>query len=144
MQRIASDSMASQRLPMMLLGGFAVLALLLASVGIYGLISYSVTLRVQEIGIRMALGAQRRDVFRMVIGQGLRLALAGLLIGAAGALLLARLLSSFSRLLYGVRTSDPLTLVAGSLVLVGVSVLACYLPARRASRFDPMVAFRCE
>jgi ABC-type antimicrobial peptide transport system permease subunit len=144
MQRIASDSMASQRLPMMLLGGFAVLALLLASVGIYGVISYSVTLRVQEIGIRMALGAQRRDVFRMVIGQGLRLALAGLLIGAVGALLLARLLASFSRLLYGVRTSDPLTFVAVSLVLVGVSVLACYLPARRASRFDPMVAFRCE
>jgi predicted permease len=144
MQRIASDSMASQRLPMMLLGGFAVLALLLASVGIYGVISYSVTLRVQEIGIRMALGAARRDVFRMVIGQGLRLALAGLLIGTAAALLLARLLSSFSRLLYGVRTSDPLTFVAVSLVLVGVSLLACYLPARRASRIDPMVAFRCE
>jgi predicted permease len=144
MQRIASDSMASQRLPMMLLGGFAVLALLLASVGIYGVISYSVTLRVQEIGIRMALGAARRDVFRLVIGQGLRLALAGLLIGTAGALLLARLLSSFSRLLYGVRTSDPLTFVAVSLVLVCVSVLACYLPARRASRLDPMVAFRSE
>jgi predicted permease len=144
MQRIASDSMASQRLPMMLLGGFAVLALLLASVGIYGVISYSVTLRVQEIGIRMALGAARRDVFRLVIGQGLRLALAGLLIGTAGALLLARLLSSFSRLLYGVRTSDPLTFVAVSLVLVCVSVLACYLPARRASRVDPMVAFRSE
>jgi predicted permease len=144
MQRIASDSMGSQRLPMMLLGGFAVLALLLASVGIYGVISYSVTLRVQEIGIRMALGAQRRDVFRMIIGQGLRLALAGLLIGAAGALLLARLLASFSRLLYGVRTSDPLTFAAVSLVLVGVSILACYLPARRASRIDPMVAFRCE
>jgi putative ABC transport system permease protein len=127
-----------------LLGGFAILALLLASVGIYGVISCSVTLRVREIGIRMALGAQRRDVFRMVIGQGLRLALAGLLIGAVGALLLARLLSSFSRLLYGVRTNDPLTFVAVSLVLVGVSVLACYLPARRASRFDPMVAFRCE
>jgi predicted permease len=144
MQRIASDSMASQRLPMMLLGGFAILALLLATVGIYGVISYSVTLRVQEIGIRMALGAQRRDVFRMIIGQGLRLALAGLLMGTAGALLLARLLASFSRLLYGVRTSDPLTFLAVSLVLVGVSVLACYLPARRASRFDPMVAFRCE
>jgi predicted permease len=144
MQRIASDSMASQRLPMILLGGFAILALLLATVGIYGVISYSVTLRVHEIGIRMALGAQRRDVFRMVIGQGLRLALAGLLIGAVGVLLLARLLSSFTRLLYGVRPSDPLTFVAVSLVLVGVSVLACYLPARRASRFDPMVAFRCE
>ncbi len=144
MERIASESMASQRLPMMLLGGFAALALLLASVGIYGVISYSVNVRVQEIGIRMALGAERRDVFRMILGQGLRLAVAGLLIGAAGALLLARLLASFSRLLYGVRTSDPLTFVAVSLVLVGFSVLACYLPARRASRMDPMVAFRCE
>jgi putative ABC transport system permease protein len=144
MQQIASGSMASQRLPMILLAAFAVLALLLSSVGIYGVISYSVTLRVQEIGIRMALGAARRDVLRMVIGQGLRLALVGLLIGTAGALLLARLLSSFARLLYGVRTSDPLTFVTVSLVLVGVSVLACYLPARRASRVDPMIALKYE
>jgi predicted permease len=144
MQEIASDSMASQRLPMILLAAFAVLALLLSSVGIYGLISYSVTLRVQEIGIRMALGAARWDVLRMVIGQGLRLALAGLLIGAAGALLLTRLLSSFARLLYGVRTSDPLTFITVSLVLVCVSVLACYLPAHRASRVDPMIALKYE
>jgi predicted permease len=144
MQQVASVSMASQRLPMILLAAFAVLALLLSSVGIYGVISYSVTLRVQEIGIRMALGAARQDVLRMVIGQGLRLALAGLLIGAAGALLLARLLSSFARLLYGVRTSDPLTFISVSLVLVGVSVLACYLPARRASRVDPMIALKYE
>jgi predicted permease len=144
MQQIVSDSMASQRLPMILLGAFAVLALLLASVGIYGVISYSVALRVQEIGIRLALGADRRDVLRMVIAQGLGLTVAGLVIGAVGALLLTRLLSSFSHLLYGVRTSDPLTFMAVSLVLVGVSVLACYLPARRASRINPMVAFRCE
>jgi putative ABC transport system permease protein len=144
LQQIVSDSMASQRLPTILLGAFAVLALLLASVGIYGLISYSVTLRVKEIGIRMALGAERRDVLRMVVAQGLGLTVAGLLIGAAGALLLARLLSSFSRLLYGVRTSDPLTFMTVSLVLVGVSVLACYLPARRAARIDPMDALRCE
>jgi putative ABC transport system permease protein len=136
--------MASQRLPMILLAAFAVLALVLSSVGIYGVISYSVTLRVQEIGIRMALGAARRDVLRMIIGQGLRLALAGLLIGAAGALLLARLLSSFSRLLYGVRVSDPVTFMTVSLVLVGVSVLACYLPARRASRVDPIIALKYE
>jgi ABC-type lipoprotein release transport system permease subunit len=123
MQQIASDSMASQRLPMILLGAFAVLALLLASVGIYGVLSYSVSQRIQEIGIRMALGAGRRDVLRRIIGQGLRLAIAGLLIGVAVALLLARLLSSFSRLLYGVRTSDPLTFMTTSLVLVGVSIL---------------------
>ncbi len=144
MQQIASGSMASQRLPMILLAAFALLALLLSSVGLYGVISYSVTLRVQEIGIRMALGAARRDVLRMVIGQGLRLAVAGLLIGAAGALLLTRLLSSFARLLYGVRTSDPITFMTVSLVLVGVSVLACYLPARRASRVDPMIALKYE
>jgi ABC-type antimicrobial peptide transport system permease subunit len=99
--------------------------------------SYKVALRVQEIGIRMALGAERRDVLRMVIAQGLGLTVAGLLIGAVGALLLARLLSSFSRLLYGVRTSDPLTFMAVSLVLVGVSVLASYFPARRASHINP-------
>jgi predicted permease len=144
MQQIASDSMASQRLPMVLLGAFAVLALLLASVGIYGVLSYSVSQRIQEIGIRMALGAGRRDVLRMIIGQGLRLAVAGLLIGMAVALLLARLLSSFSRLLYGVRTSDPLTFMTTSLVLVGVSVLACFFPARRASRIDPMIALKYE
>ena len=144
MQQIASDSMASQRLPMVLLGAFAVLALLLASVGIYGVLSYSVSQRIQEIGIRMALGAGRRDVLRMIVGQGLRLAVAGLLIGMAVALLLARLLSSFSRLLYGVRTSDPLTFMTTSLVLVGVSVLACFFPARRASRIDPMIALKYE
>lgn len=144
MQQIASDSMASQRLPMILLGAFAVLALLLASVGIYGVLSYSVSQRIQEIGIRMALGAGRRDVLTMIIGEGLRLAVAGLLIGVAVALLLARLLSSFSRLLYEVRTSDPLTFMTTSLVLLGVSVLACFLPARRASRIDPMIALKYE
>jgi predicted permease len=144
MQQIASDSMASQRLPMILLGAFAGLALLLASVGIYGVLSYSVSQRTQEIGIRMALGAERRDVLRMILGLGLRLALAGILIGAVTALLLVRLLSSFSRLLYGVRSNDPVTFMAVSFVLVGVSVLACYLPARRASRVNPMVALNYE
>jgi hypothetical protein len=144
MQQIASDSMASQRLPMILLGAFAGLALLLASVGIYGVLSYSVSQRIQEIGIRMALGAERRDVLRMILGQGLRLALAGILIGAVTALLLVRLLSSFSRLLYGVRSNDPVTFMAVSFVLIGASVLACYLPARRASRVNPMVALKYE
>ena len=144
MQEITSQSMSSQRFPMILLGVFAGLALLLASVGIYGVISYSVSQRVHEIGIRMALGAHKRDVFRMVIGQGLRLALAGLAIGVAASLILTRLLSSFSDLLYGVGTSDPVTFVTVTLVLTGVAVLACYIPARRATKVDPMVALRYE
>ena len=144
MQQIASESMSSQRFPMILLGAFAALALLLASVGIYGVISYSVTQRVHEIGIRMALGAQKRSIFGMVIGQGLRLALAGLIIGAIAALILTRVLSSFSRLLYGVRASDPPTLIIVSLLLSGIAIWACYIPARRATKVDPMVALRYE
>ncbi len=144
MREIVSESMSPQRLPMILLTGFAGLALLLASVGIYGVISYSVTQRANEIGIRIALGAEKQDVFRMVIGEGLRLALAGLAIGAVAAIILTRLLSNFSRLLYGVGTSDPATFVTVSLMLTGVAVLACYIPARRAMCTDPMVALRHE
>jgi predicted permease len=144
MQQVVSESMSSQRLPMILLAVFAALALLLACVGIYGVISYSVSQRVQEIGVRMALGAEKRQIFQMVIGQGLRIAFVGLSIGAGAALILARLLSSFSHLLYGVGPSDPVTFVSVSLVLTSVTVLACYVPARRASRVDPMIALRCE
>ncbi len=144
MQELVSESISSQRLPMILLTVFAALALLLASVGIYGVVSYSVTQRVHEIGIRMALGAEKRNVLRMVIGQGLRLALSGLAIGTVASLILTRLLSSFSHLLYKVGTSDPLTLIAVSLVLTAVAVLACYIPARRATEVDPMVALRHE
>jgi ABC-type antimicrobial peptide transport system permease subunit len=144
MQEIASQSMSPERFPVVLLGIFASLALLLSSVGIYGVISYSVAQRAREIGIRMALGAHREEVFRMVIGQGLRLALAGLAIGVAAALILARILTSLSSLLYGVRAGDPLTFIAVSLVLGGVTVLACYIPARRATKVDPMVALRYE
>lgn len=144
MRQFVANSMSSRRYPMILLGAFAGLALLLASVGIYGVISYSVMQRVHEIGIRMALGAERRDVFRMVIGQGLRLVAAGIVIGAAAALVLTRLLSSFSQLLYGVRTDDPLTFIVVSLALTLVAVLGCYVPARRAMRVDPMVALRYE
>jgi putative ABC transport system permease protein len=107
-------------------------------------ISYSVAQRVPEIGIRMALGAEKPRIFRMIIGQGLRLALAGLVIGAVAALILTRLLSSFSHLLYGVRTSDPVTFIAVSAVLTGVAILACYIPARRATRVDPMTALHHE
>jgi predicted permease len=144
LQQTLARSLSSQRFPMILLGVFATLALLLASIGIYGVISYSVIQRVHEIGIRMALGAERRDVFRMVIAQGLRLALAGVAIGAAAAFILARLLSSFSHLLYGVGAGDPATFLAVSAVLTGVAILACYIPARRAMKVDPMVALRYE
>lgn len=144
MQQIAYESMSSQRFPMILLGAFAGLALVLASVGIYGVISYSVAQRVHEIGIRMALGAEKHNIFGMVIGQGLRLAIAGLVMGAIAALILARILSSFSRLLYGVTAADPLTFVAVSLVLTIVAGLACYIPTHRAIRVDPMVALRHE
>jgi len=143
-QQSLAQSLSSQRFPMILLGVFAGLALLLAFVGIYGVISYSVIQRVHEIGIRMALGAETRDVFRMVIGQGLRLALAGFAIGAATALILARLLSSFSHLLYGIGAADPITFMAVSIILIGVAILACYVPARRAMKVDPMVALRFE
>jgi predicted permease len=142
MQELVSGSMGRQRFPMLLLVAFAVLALLLACVGIYGVISYSVTERVREIGIRMALGAEKRDVLRMVVGQGLRLAVTGVAIGAVAALILAPLLSSFSHLLYGVRATDPLMLVAVSVGLLGAALLACYIPARRAARLDPMIALR--
>jgi len=144
MQEIASQSMSPERFPMILLGVFAGLALLLASVVIYGVISYSVAQRAREIGIRLALGADKQDVFRMVIGQGLRLAVAGLAIGVAAALALTRVLTSLSHLLYGVGAGDPLTFIAVSLLLTGVAVLACYLPARRATQVDPMVALRYE
>ena len=144
LQQIASDSMASQRLPMILLGAFATLALLLASVGVYGVLSYSVSQRVQEIGIRMALGATRHDVLHLLIGQGLRLAIAGIAAGAVAASILARVLVSFSHLLYGVTPSDPLTFVTVSLVLMSTAFLACYIPARRATRIDPTQALRAE
>jgi len=144
MQQVVSESMSSQRLPMVLLGVFAALALLLASVGIYGLISYSVSQRVQEMGIRMALGAQRASVFRMVIWQGLVIALTGIGIGAIGALILARAISSFSNLLYGVGAGDPLTFGSISLLLITIAFIACFVPAQRAMRTEPMIALRHE
>ena len=141
MEKIVSDSVAGRRFSMLLLGVFAALALMLASVGIYGVISYTATQRTHEIGIRMALGAKRVDVLRLVVGQGLRLALIGIGAGLAAALGLTRLMSS---MLYGVRPTDLVTFAAVSLLLAGVAVLASYVPARRAMRVDPIIALRYE
>jgi len=138
---LADDSMSQPRFSMLLLGSFGLLALLLASIGMYGVISYSVTQRTQEIGIRMALGAEGRNVFGMVMGQGARLVGLGIALGLVAALGVTHLLASF---LYGVQATDPFTFAVVSLLLVGTALLACYVPARRATRVDPMVALRHE
>jgi putative ABC transport system permease protein len=138
---LLSDTVALRRFSTVLLGIFAVLALLLAAVGIYGMMSYAVNLRINEIGIRMALGAQRRDIWRLIVGRGAKLAITGVAIGLGGALALTRLLSS---LLFEVRASDPATFGAVALLLAVVALLACCFPARRAMRADPMIALRYE
>jgi len=141
MEEIISDSLAAKRFAMMLLGAFATAAVLLASVGIYGVISYFVGQRTREIGVRMALGAQVSHVLRLVVGEGIELTLLGLCCGLTGAVGLTRFLST---LLYGVRPTDPLTFLAVSVLLAGVALLACYLPARRATQVDPLAALRQE
>ncbi|HEV2421758.1 MAG TPA: ABC transporter permease [Candidatus Acidoferrales bacterium] len=138
---IVSTSMTEPLFSALLLAAFGGLALLLATIGMYGVISYSVAQRTQEIGIRMVLGAGPRSVFRMVLGEGTRLAVLGIAMGLAAALAVTRVMSSF---LYGVRATDPLTFTAVSLLLLGVALLACFLPARRAMKVDPMVALRHE
>jgi putative ABC transport system permease protein len=141
MQQLVDDSISTRRLTLVLLGIFSALALILAAIGIYGVMAYSVALRTQEIGIRMALGAQRQDVLRLVLGQGARIAFFGVAIGLAAAAALARLLSS---LLFSVSARDPLTFAAVAVLLVAVALLACYIPARRALRVDPIIALRYE
>jgi ABC-type antimicrobial peptide transport system permease subunit len=144
MKEIVSSSMSEQRFPLVVLGGFAVLALLLASVGIFGMVSYSVAQRVQEIGIRMALGADKSKVVRMFVTQQLRLVGIGLGLGAVGGWLALRTLSGLSRLIYGVKPMDPLTFAVCSVLLISTAVVAGYLPARRATHIDPLVALRDE
>ncbi|HXG65767.1 MAG TPA: ABC transporter permease [Blastocatellia bacterium] len=141
MEQVVSESLAQPRFSGLLLGLFAVLALALGSVGIYGVISYSVAQRTHEIGVRMALGAQRRDILKMVVGRGMRPVFIGLGIGLAGALWLTRFLSS---LLFGVSATDPMIFAGVALLLLLAALLACYVPARRATKVDPMMALRYE
>jgi len=141
LEDIVSENTASRRLSVVLIGSFAALALVLAGVGVYGVMAYVVTQRGHEIGIRMALGAHHKDILGMVLRQGLRLALVGIAIGLGGALVLTRLISS---LLFHVNALDAETFVLGAVALSAIVLLACYLPARRATRVDPLVALRYE
>jgi predicted permease len=141
MEEIISNSLARRRLSMLLLAAFAGVALLLASIGIYGVISFLVGQRTHEIGVRMALGAKPHDVLRMILGRGAKLTIIGIGIGVVAALMLTQLMTS---MLFGVSAADPLTFVAVSVLLIFVGLAACYIPARRAMRVDPMVALRYE
>ncbi len=141
LEQTLSESVAPRRFNMAVLGIFAAIALVLAAVGVYGIMAFSVTQRTHEIGVRMALGAERRAVLGLIVRQGLAFTLTGVMIGIGGAWVLTRFLTSF---LYAVRPTDPATFLVVSAVLVAVSILATYIPARRATKVDPMVALRYE
>jgi putative ABC transport system permease protein len=141
MERVRSNYLGAQQFNLALVALFGVLALILAGAGLYGVAAYSVAQRRREIGIRMAMGAQASDVLRLVLGYGTKLAVLGLALGSLTALVLARLISS---LLYGISQHDPITFVGVAVLLVSVAVMASYIPARRATRVDPLVALRYE
>ena len=141
MNEVIAGTLAARRFSTILLEAFAAVALLLSSVGLYGVISYLVGQRTQEIGVRLALGAQRRDVLRLVLSYGMKMALGGVAIGLLAALGLTRLLA---KLLYGVSATDPATFAVVALLLMLVALLACWIPARRATKVDPLVALRNE
>ncbi len=141
MEALLDQTVTAERFWMRALGIFASLALVLAVIGIYGVVSYAVAQRTHEIGVRMAIGAQRTDVLGMVIRQGMVISAGGVIVGVLGAVAATRLLSSR---LYGVEATDPATFAAVSWVLVGIAVLASYVPARRAARVDPLIALRSE
>jgi ABC-type antimicrobial peptide transport system permease subunit len=141
MDEVFAAAVSRERFQTLLLTLFATLALVLACVGLYGVISYAVAQRTHEIGVRMALGAQSHDVLRLVIRQGMVLTLAGLVVGVIGGLAVTRVMTD---LLFGVTTTDAVTFISVGGLLVGVALLACYIPARRATRIDPLVALRYE
>ena len=141
MEQVAREPMAQQRMMMALLGAFAGLALVLSALGIYSVLSYTVAQRTREIGVRIALGAQRGNVLRLVVGSGVRLAILGIAVGIAVGLALTQLMTD---LLYGVRATDPVTFGVVTVILGAVSLLACCIPARRAMKVDPIVALRHE
>jgi putative ABC transport system permease protein len=141
LDQVFSSSLDQRRFSLVLFGFFAGVALLLAAMGIYGVTNYAVTQRTQEIGIRMALGAQRLDVLKLVVLQGMALVMVGVGLGLGGALVLTRVMAS---LLFGVTAKDPATFVVVAALLTLVAFVACYLPARRATKVDPLVALRYE
>jgi putative ABC transport system permease protein len=141
MDQVFGAAVSRERFQMLLLALFAALALVLACVGLYGVISYAVAQRTHEIGVRMALGAQSRDVLSLVIRQGMVLTIAGLLVGIAVGLAATRVMSD---MLFGVTATDAVTFVSAGVLLVIVAFLACYVPARRATKVDPLVALRYE
>jgi ABC-type antimicrobial peptide transport system permease subunit len=141
LEQLVDRAVSPRRFITILLGGFSVLALILASLGIYGVISYSVSQRTNEIGIRIALGAQATAVLKLILGQGVRLTLIGLALGIGASLALTRVMSA---LLFGVSASDPVTFVVIAFLFTGVALLACLVPAWRATKVDPMIALRYE
>jgi len=141
MQQVVAETLSTRRLTLWLVGAFGALALVLSFVGIYGVMSCAVTERVHEIGVRTALGAQRRDIFRLFVLSGMRLAAIGLVVGTAAAFLATRAMTS---LLFGVSSSDPVTYLVIAALLALAAFAACYVPARRALAVDPIVALRCE